>query len=92
MTSKDQIRGTKTLNDSKVPPEPPDHITDCADSDVDPSELLTEAHSVVSTPTPRNIMPGESKVGYSWEDNEGGLSVEDLHRGFISEVHSCEDG
>ena len=36
-------------------------------------------------------MPGESKVGYSGEDEEGRLLVEDLQRGDISEVQSGED-
>ena len=75
----------------KVPPDPPDRIADCANCDVDPSELLTEADSVVFTATTiTNIMSGESKEGHRGEDNEGGMSVEDLQRGFISEVHSGE--
>ena len=36
-------------------------------------------------------MPGESKVGYSGEDKEGGVSVEDLEGGDISEVQSGEN-
>ena len=36
-------------------------------------------------------MPGESKVGYSGEDDEGRLLVEDLQRGDITEVQSGED-
>ena len=36
--------------------DPPDHTTDCADYDVDPSEFLTEADSVVFTTTTTNIM------------------------------------
>ena len=38
-----------------------------------------------------NSISGESKVSYSGEDNEGGLSVEDLESGDISEVHSGEN-
>ena len=74
--------------------DPPDNITDFADCDVDPSELLTEAVSVVftTTTTTTNIMSGESKEGNRGEDNEGGLSVEDLQRGFIKEVQSGEEG
>ena len=64
---------------SKVPPDPPAHIADCADCDVDPSELLTKADSVVFiTTTTTSIMSGESKISYNGEDNERGLSVEDL--------------
>ena len=37
-------------------------------------------------------MSGESKVSHSGEDNEGGMSVEDLQRGFISEVQSGKEG
>ena len=37
-------------------------------------------------------MTGESKVSNRGEDNEGGLSVEDLQRGFISEVQSGVEG
>ena len=77
----------------KVPPDPPNHIADFAESDVDPSEFLTEADSVVFTATTTtNIMSGESKEGNRGEDNEGGLSVEDLQRGFIKEVQSGEEG
>ncbi len=36
-------------------------------------------------------MTGESKVSNCGEDNEGGLSVEDLQGGFISEVNSGEE-
>ena len=73
--------------------DPPDHITDCANDDVDPSELLTEADSVVFTTTTTTtiVLSGESKVSYSGEDNEGGMSVEDLQRGFREEVHSGEE-
>ena len=70
----------------KVQPDRPDHITGCADCDIDPSELLTEADSVVFTTTTTNIMSGKSKEGNRGEDNEGGLSVEDLQRGFREEV------
>ena len=37
-------------------------------------------------------MTGESKESNRGEDKEGGLSVEDLQRGFISEVQSGEQG
>ena len=37
-------------------------------------------------------MTGESKESNRGEDNEGGMSVEDLQRGFISEVQSGEEG
>ena len=37
-------------------------------------------------------MTGESKEGNRGEDNEGGMSVEDLQRRFISEVQSGEEG
>ena len=36
-------------------------------------------------------MTGESKVSNRGEDNEGGMSVEDLQRGFIKEVNSGEE-
>ena len=62
-----------------VVPDHPDHITDCADCDVDPTEFLTKADFVVFiVTTTTNIMPGESKEGNGGEDNEGGMSVEDL--------------
>ena len=78
---------------SKIPPDPPDHIADCADCDIDPSELLTEADSgVYITTTTTTIMSGESKVSHNWEDNEGGMSVEDLQRGFILVVQSDNEG
>ena len=37
-------------------------------------------------------MSGESKVSYSGEDNEGGMSVEDLQRGFRQEAQSGKEG
>ena len=36
-------------------------------------------------------MTGESKVSNRGEDNEGGLSVEDLKRGFITKVQSGKE-
>ena len=94
------------IPNSKVIPDHPGHIPDCADHHVDPSEPPTECNSVVSStdnttscttpqiprPTPTtaattvNGQSGESKVSDSGEDNEGGLSVEDLQRGFREEV------
>ena len=96
---------------SKVSPDQPGHITECADRHVDPSEPLTKCNSVVSStdnttscttpqiprPTPTtaattvNGQSGESKVSDSGEDNEGGLSVEDLQRGFREEVQGGEE-
>ena len=75
--------------------DPPDNITDFADCDVDPSELLTETDSVVfitTTTTTTTIISRESKVSYSGEDNEGGMSVEDLQRGFREEAQSGKEG
>jgi len=69
---------------------PPDDITDCCDSYVDVSELCAETDSVVFTTT-ANVRSGESEGGYSGEDNEGGMSVEDLQRGFIKDVQSGEE-
>ena len=75
----DKKNEQKNIRKTKVVPDPQDQITDRADSDVDPSELLTEADSVVfTTTTTTNIKSGESKESYSWEDKEGGMSVEDL--------------
>ena len=47
--------------------------------------------SVLSSTT-ANVQSGESKESDSREDNEGGLSVEDLQGGFISDVDSGEEG
>ena len=68
---------------SKVEPDQPDHITHWADCNVDPSGSLTEYHSRISL---TETDPTESEEGHRREDNEGGLSVEDLQGGFISEV------
>ena len=57
-----------------------DQITDWADYGIQPRELATKAHTVVSTAT-TNFISGECKVGYSGEENEGGLFVEDLEGG-----------
>ena len=86
---------TRRIN-SKVSPDQPGHITDCADHHVDPSEPPTKTNSVVSssdntTTTTVNGQSGESKVSYSGEDNEGGMSVEDLQRGFREEVDCGEE-
>ena len=67
---------------------PTDHITERIDSNVQPSKNPTEADPVASTANTASIMTGESKEGHRGEDNEGGMSVEDLQRGFISEVQS----
>ena len=44
-----------------------------------------------TTTTTANVESGESKESNSGEDNEGGLSVEDLEGGFISEVQCGEE-
>ena len=67
----------------------PEEIPDCSDCYVNPSKSLAEDDSgIVRT---KVTYSRESKVGNRWEDNEGGVSVEDLERGFISEVHSGEE-
>ena len=66
-------------------------MTDSGDSHVDVSEFLTETDTRIITTTTANLKSGESKEGNRGEDNEGGLSVEDLQRGFISEVQSGEE-
>ena len=71
---------------------PTDHITERIDSNVQPSKNPTEADSVASTANTASIMTGKRKEGHRGEDNEGGMSVEDLQRGFISEVQSGENG
>ena len=81
---------------SKVSPDQPGHITDCVDRHVYPSEPPTKYNSVVgstdnTTTTTTNVQSGESKVSYSGEDNEGGMSVEDLQRGFREEVDCGEE-
>ena len=73
-----------------IPPAPPDNISDCCDSNIDISKLLTESDFVVFTTTV-NVQSGESKESDSGEDNEGGLSVEDLQRGFREEVDCGEE-
>ena len=62
------------------------HITNHIDSNVEPSKNPTEADSLVSI-----SMSGESKEGNRGEDNESGLSVEDLQRRNISKVQSGEE-
>ena len=74
-----------SLIKTKVGQSHPAHITYC----VDPSKCLTEFDSRVSI---KEIDFTEVKVGNRGEDNEGGMSVEDLERGFISEVQSREEG
>ena len=68
-------------------PEHPGHITDCGEDYVDVREFLAEADTRVITTT-AEVEFGESKEGNRWEDNEGGMSVEDLQRRFIKEVQS----
>ena len=70
---------------------PTDRITERIDSNVQPSKNPTEADSVASTANTASIMTGKRKEGHRGEDNEGGMSVEDLQRGFISEVHSGDE-
>ena len=43
--------------------------------------------SVLSSTT-ANVQSGESKESDSREYNEGGMSVEDLQRGFVTDVDS----
>ena len=71
-------------------PACPGHKADNGDSHVNVSEFLTETDTGIITTT-ANVESGESKEGKYGEDNEGGLSVEDLQRGFISGVHSREE-
>ena len=71
----------------RVAPDQPGHITHRGESDVDVSEFLTETDTGVFT---TKVESGERKKGHRGEDNEGGMSVEDLQRGFISEVQSRE--
>ena len=56
---------------------------------IDVSELCTEADKSILTTT-AIVQSGESKESNRGEDNEGGMSVEDLEGGNISEVHSGE--
>ena len=74
-----------------IPPDPQDDVKNRADSNVDISKLLTETDSVVYI-TGTNVQTGESEESYNGKDNEGGLSVEDLQRGFIKEVDCGEEG
>ena len=76
---------------SKIPPDQPGHITKNRQTYVDVSEFLTETDTGVFTTT-ANVQSGESKESDSGEDNEGGMSVEDLQRGFIEDVDSREEG
>ena len=88
---KDEINENKvTINIKEVVEDPPDYITDRTDSDVDISKLLTESDVVVFTTT-ASIQSGEGKESDSGEDNEGGLSVEDLQRGFREKVRGGEE-
>ena len=75
----------------KVAPDHPGHITDYGERHVDVGEYLAEADTRILTTT-ANVESGESKESNSGEDNEGGMSVEDLQRGLISEVQSGEEG
>ena len=79
------------LNNTKVPPDQPGHIARSGKDGVDVGEPPTETHTGVLTAA-ANVQSGESEEGDSGEDNEGGLSVEDLQGGFISEVQSGEEG
>ena len=88
----DFIEGPLSKNSSvKVPPDHPGHITDSGDGNVDISESPTENDTKVFT-SPVDVQSRESEVSCSGEDYEGGLSVEDLQRGNISEVQSGEEG
>ena len=94
---KDVIIEIRLILNSKESPDQPAHIKNCADRHVDPSEPPTKPYSVVSstdnttTTTTTNGQSGESEVSDSGEDNEGGLSVEDLQRGFREEVQGGEE-
>ena len=70
-----------------VRPDQPDQTTDQAECHIDPGKALTKKYFRVAI-TEGNFT--ECKVGNRGEDNEGWLSVEDLERGFISEVQSGE--
>ena len=60
---------------SKENPDPPNHKTDRADRHVEPCKALTKDYPEVSV-TETSFT--EAKEGYRGEDNEGGLSIEDL--------------
>ena len=61
----------------------PDHKTNRTNSYIEPSKLLAKYNPGVSI-TETDFT--KCKEGNRGEDNEGGLSVEDLEGGFISEV------
>ena len=77
-------------NKTRIQPDcPPGQITHYGEGHVDVSEFLAETETRIMTTT-ANVQSGESKEGNHGENYEGGLSVEDLQRGFISKVQSGE--
>ena len=72
----------------EVRPDSPDHQAKRADCHIEPSKLPTKYYPGVSI-TETGFTEG--KEGKRGEDNEGGLSVEDLERGFTVEVESGEN-
>ena len=74
-----------------MPPNHPGHQTEKSQSHVDVSKFHTKNNTGVLTTT-TNVQSGERKESDSGEDNEGGMSVEDLQRGFIEDVDSREEG
>ena len=74
----------------KVPPDHPGHITEGGEGYVYVGEFLAETDTRILITT-SIVQSGEGKEGNRGEDYEGGLSVEDLKRGFIKEVQSGEE-
>ena len=73
-----------------VPDQPAD-VTNCTDGHVDPSELLTEPDTGLTT-TATNLDLGEGEEGDRGEEEEGGMVGDDLKGALTAQVDGGEDG
>ena len=79
------------VSKSKVVPDRPWKISDWTDCKVHPSKLLTEDNSGLLS-TAANLDPGECEEGDSGKDDEGGMSGQDIERGFTAELQCRHHG
>ena len=76
---------------SDVDPDPPANVPSYADCHVDPSELLTE-HDTGLTSTGKHLDLGEGEEGEGGEEEEGGMVGDDLEGVLTAQVEGGEDG
>ena len=74
-----------------IVPDRPADVPNHTDCHVDPSELLTE-HYTRLTSTGKHLDLGEGEEGEGGEEEEGGMVGDDLEGALTAQVEGGEDG